>query len=472
MEKIKLATIGGGSTYTPQFGELLVSLREELPIAQWNLMDVDPKRNQVVADFTKYKMGEYGETVEFKLTESIEEAVEDCDFIFTTMRVGGMKGRILDEQIPPKYGLVGQETAPPAGLLMGLRNIPVIVDVAKAIEKHAKPDAWLVNLANPGGMLTEAVNQETNCKIVGLCNWPYMAWKAAMMAYDAPKDRVFLRFVGVNHLNWGEVFVDGKSVGHDVRRKIVNELSELSNLGQHFNTIMPDDIMNFLGWSYMTFYNRYYYRLDEIMEEDAYHKKVWEEKKKSVAKKMPDGLADEVSKVETRAEQILLQEKFILDKYEQMDEAGYELMQETRGGGMGYAEAGLDVAKAIWNNTNEIQIVDYPSMGVLEGIPRDQIIENPCVINRAGVWPVAMGSIPRHMTSWIQANKHYEMLAVEAAMTGNYHAALEALITHPYIRSIHRAQSALDELLVAHKEYLPNFKEVIARIESGERIYA
>jgi 6-phospho-beta-glucosidase len=446
-------------------------MQKDLPVVQWNLMDIDLERLQIVSDFTQSMMKESGKEIKFILTDRIEQAVADCDFVFTTMRVGGAKGRMLDEEISAKHGLIGQETAPPAGLSMGLRNIPVIIDVAGAIEQHAKPDAWLINLANPGGMLTEAVNQETNCKVVGLCNWPYMAWKAAMMAYGMPKDRVFLRFVGVNHMNWGEVFLDGVRVGHDVRKKITNEIAELSNLGKLFKIIMPDDLMDFVGWPYMTFYNRYYYRYDDIMQEEAYHRQVWKDRKKDVSGIMPEDLAEKMGQASSRAEQVFLQDEYIIETYKNMDPSGYDLMKQTRGGGMGYAEAGLDVAKAIWNNTNEIQIVDYPNMGVVDGIPRDYVVENPCLINKAGIWPVAMGEIPTHMTSWIQANKHYELLAIKSALQGDYHAALEALIIHPFVRSIHKAQSALSELLLAHKEFLPNFSAAIQKLECGERLY-
>jgi 6-phospho-beta-glucosidase len=167
---------------------------------------------------------------------------------------------------------------------------------------------------------------------------------------------------------------------------------------------------------------------------------------------------------------VALLEDFVIEMYGRKDIEGFRLVQSTRGGAS-YGEAGLDVVSAIWNNTGNVQIVDYPNMGTLQGIPREDVAQLPCFINRVGVWPLAMGDISRHMESFIQASKHYEILAVEAAMEGNYHKALEALVASPSVNSFEKSKNALDELLVAHKENLPNFAEAIAKLEKNERPY-
>jgi 6-phospho-beta-glucosidase len=135
---IKLAQIGGGSSYTPDFAEILIQRRDEFPVSEWVMMDVDPERNAIVSNFVKTMLSAANMDTKVSTTTSVKEAVTDADFIVTTMRVGLSEGRILDETIPPKHGmLLGQETTAPGGLAMGLRNIPVLLDVAKAIEQYA-----------------------------------------------------------------------------------------------------------------------------------------------------------------------------------------------------------------------------------------------------------------------------------------------------------------------------------------------
>ncbi len=173
---IKLAQIGGGSSYTPDFAEIMIQRRDEFPISEWVLMDIDAERNAILASFVRSMLASAGMNVTVNTTTSIQEAVADADFVVTTMRVGLSQGRILDETIPPKHGLlIGQETTAPGGLAMGLRNIPVILDVASAIKQYAAPNAWLINLANPSGMLSEAVNQHCHINVAGLCNGPTVA---------------------------------------------------------------------------------------------------------------------------------------------------------------------------------------------------------------------------------------------------------------------------------------------------------
>jgi 6-phospho-beta-glucosidase len=481
MKEIKLVTIGAGSTFTPIFAELLVKFQNELPIREWVMEDIDVNRLDIVADFTKILLDQSSLPIPIRRTSSIPDAVRDADFVVTTMRVGCAQGRVLDETIPPKHGLVGQETTAPGGLAMGLRNIPVIVDVARAIEVQADPDCWLINLANPAGMLTEAVYRYSGCKAVGLCNWPIMAWETVAKAYHVPKDKVFLRFVGLNHLNWAQIYVEGHKVENDHRtlEKIVHGFSGDPNTSEIVGNMMQmmasadsADLVDFTGWPFMAPYNRFYYNMGEELGEGGSFHKTTMAPRKNIDVNLPPRLAKLMANAHSRAEIVAVQEEFVLDLYRNKDMKGYQYVKQTRGGGMGYADAGLDVVRAIWNNLNEIQIVDFPNWGAVDGLPREAVAQQPCLINRAGVWPIAMGRIPAHMTTFIQAAKQYEMLAIEAAMTGDYRLALEALVASPLLVSFVKARDALDELMVAHKAFLPNFARAIAKLEAGERPYA
>jgi len=473
MKGMKLVSVGAGSTYTPDFAEMLIERQETLPVREWVMMDIDEERLQVVGDFTRDIIEKAGISIKLTLTTDLKEAVTDADFVITTMRVGKAQGRVLDETIPPKHGLVGQETMPPGGLAMGLRNIPVIVEVAKAIEEYAKPDAWLVNLANPGGMLTEAVHRKAGFKrAVGLCNWPVLAWSGVARGYEVERDQVFLRFVGLNHLNWAKFYVNGEAKGIEAFHKLMAGMTMTANLSpEAMSKMLPsEDLREFIGWPFAAVYDMYYYNSDEMHAGSSGFKVMWKEMAASAGEKLPPVIAKKIADANSRAEMVALIDAATIDMYRNKDIEGFRLVQATRGGAS-YGEAGLDVVSSIWNNTGNVQIVDYPNMGSLPDIPRDNVAQIPCYINRVGVWPLTMGDIPRHMKSFIQASKHYEILAVEAAVEGSYLKALEALVASPIVTSFEKAKNALDELLVAHKEYLPNFADAIAKLEKNERPY-
>ncbi len=471
---MKLVSIGAGSTYTPDFAEMLIDRKDELPVQEWVMMDIDQDRLQAVGEFTEDILKKANSPIKLVFTTNLIEAVTDADFVITTMRVGKAQGRVLDETIPPKHGLAGQETMPPGGLAMGLRNVPVIVEVAQAIEKYSKPNAWLVNLANPGGMLTEAVHRIAGLeRAVGLCNWPVLAWSGVARAYGIARSRVFLKFVGLNHLNWAKFYIDGESKGVEAFRKMMQGLEMTAGLKEEDQRkMMPsDDLMEFIGWPFAAAYDLYYYNADEMHAGSSGFKEMWKQMAANAAERVPPQLAEMVANADSRAEMVQLLDGFVIDMYRKKDIEGFRLVQSTRGGAS-YGEAGLDVVSAIFNNSGNVQIVDYPNLGSLPGIPREDVAQIPCLINRVGVWPIAMGNdIPRHMVSFIQASKHYEILAVEAAMEGSYHKALEALVASPSVNSFEKSKNALDELLVAHKDDLPNFSDAIARLERNQSPY-
>lgn len=464
---IKLAQIGGGSSYTPDFAEIMIQRRDEFPISEWVLMDIDAERNAILANFVRSMLASAGMNVTVNTTTSIQEAVADADFVVTTMRVGLSQGRILDETIPPKHGLlIGQETTAPGGLAMGLRNIPVILDVASAIKQYAAPNAWLINLANPSGMLSEAVNQHCHINVAGLCNGPTVARTFMVKALNAnPKD-VFCKIIGLNHLIWMKVFYKGEDITESAMEIFVDYLGK--NLPPLRTEMAPMNIQKFAGWIPMGPYLRFYYELPESIEDHKHTAERWPELFKFIKKDLGDLLDGfEIKDLPTRAHMVKAMEERTLALYAKGDMQGYKLATLTRGG-RGYAEAGLSLASAIWNNKNEIHGPDVCHQGTLPGLDPSVVTTTTALVNKSGIYPLAVGPLPRHMMSFIQAAKNYELLAVEAAVTGNYHAALEALIANPLIVSFNQAKSALDELLVAHKDYLPLFHDSIEKIERGE----
>lgn len=468
---MKVASIGAGSLYTPDFALMLLEMRDKLQVNEWYLMDIDRDRLEIVAGFTRMILEEGGLNIHIQTTTDISEAVRDAEYVISTIRVGGAHGRVLDEAIPRKYGFIGQETTPPGGFAMGLRNIPAIVEIAKKTEELARPGAWLINLSNPAGLLTEAVHRYTKCNAVGLCNWPRSFWTHIAEAYGVKRDDVFLQLVGLNHLNWAKAFVKGKDVSGDVTQRFAENMTK--KYGEEIvkkKFTFPQEIVDTVGWPLIVQYNHYYYMMDEALDDQ---KEVSDTRSQMMVEnlkgRLPKNILDliDLSNVKTRAEFVELIDKIVVELYRQKNRDGLNLIAGSRGG-EGYGAAALEVILAMENNSNQIQAVDFPNLGSIPNLPEDIVVEHSCLINAAGVFPISMPAMKPHMHALVNAVKQYEILACEAAMEGNYRKALEALIANPLINDLPRARLVLNDLLVSHKNNLPNFSEAIARIERGD----
>ncbi|MFF2858004.1 6-phospho-beta-glucosidase, partial [Peribacillus sp. NPDC058002] len=171
---LKIVTIGGGSSYTPELIEGFIKYHEKLPVSEIWLVDIEAGKEklEIVGNLAKRMIEKAGVNIEVHLTLDRKKALKGADYVTTQLRVGQLAARALDERIPLKHGVIGQETNGPGGLFKAFRTIPVILDIAHEMEELC-PEAWLINFTNPAGMVTEAVLRHSNIsKIIGLCNVP------------------------------------------------------------------------------------------------------------------------------------------------------------------------------------------------------------------------------------------------------------------------------------------------------------
>ncbi|MBC1707821.1 6-phospho-beta-glucosidase [Listeria welshimeri] len=432
---IKIATIGGGSSYTPELIEGFIKRQDELPVRELWLVDVEAGREklEIVGNLAKRMVKKAGVNMEVHLTLDREEALKDADFVTTQLRVGLLDARVKDERIPNSYGVVGQETNGPGGMFKGLRTIPVILDICKDMERLC-PDAWLINFANPAGMVTEAVLRYSNQKkVVGLCNGPIGIERNIAETLGVDVSEIYVEFVGLNHMVFAKtVYHNGKDVTKDVVFKMTEDEagSSLKNI-------------NATGWD-KTFlrtlnmipidYLRYYWQTKQQLEDQA----------RAYAEH--GTRAEVVKKVEA--------ELFELYKQEELAEKPKQLGQR---GGAYYSEAACNLINSIYNDKRDIQIVNTRNNGAILDIDPDSAVETNCVITRQGPIPLASGRLPIAINGIIQEIKTFERLTAEAAVTGDYDKALLAMTINPLTPSESVAREMLDELLEAHKEYLPNF---------------
>ncbi|ENA8713460.1 6-phospho-beta-glucosidase [Listeria monocytogenes] len=432
---IKIATIGGGSSYTPELIEGFIKRQDELPVRELWLVDVEAGREklEIVGNLAKRMVEKAGVDMEVHLTLDREEALKDADFVTTQLRVGLLDARVKDERIPNSYGVVGQETNGPGGMFKGLRTIPVILDICKDMERLC-PDAWLINFANPAGMVTEAVLRYSNQKkVVGLCNGPIGIERNIAETLGVDVSEIYVEFVGLNHMVFAKtVYQNGKDVTKDVVFKMTEDEagSSLKNI-------------NATGWD-KTFlrtlnmipidYLRYYWQTKQQLEDQA----------------------RAYAEHGTRAEVVKKVEAELFELYKQEELAEKPKQLEQRGGAY-YSEAACNLINSIYNDKRDIQIVNTRNNGAILDIDPDSAVETNCVITRQGPIPLASGRLPIAINGIIQEIKTFERLTAEAAVTGDYDKALLAMTINPLTPSESVAREMLDELLEAHKEYLPNF---------------
>lgn len=436
MRKLKITVIGGGSSYTPEIIDGFIKRKDELPIGEIDLVDIEEGKEKlsIVGDLAKRMLKKAGLDVKVVLTLNRREALENSDFVVTQFRVGGLDARARDERFPLKYDVLGQETVGPGGFTKAQRTIPVILDICKDI-KEICPSAWLINFTNPSGMVTEAVLKYTDIKCIGLCNVPIHMKMDIVSMLDVDSKDVFIEYVGLNHLVWGRnVWYKDENV----TKKVIEKLKDGASLTMKNISDLkwPKEFLDALGMVPCP-YHRYYYMTDRLLKEEK----------------------EASETIGTRAEQVKKIEEKLFEIYKNTELNTKPVELEKRGGAY-YSDAAVSLISAIYNDKKDIHTVNIKNNGTIKGIPDDSVIEVNCIVDKRGAIPLALKSpVEQKILGLIQSVKAYEILAVEAAVHGDKNAAIMALANNPLIPSIDNAIKLFDELYELNKEYLPQFNK-------------
>lgn len=436
MRKLKITVIGGGSSYTPEIIDGFIKRKDELPIGEIDLVDIEEGKEKlsIVGDLAKRMLKKAGLDVKVVLTLNRREALENSDFVVTQFRVGGLDARARDERFPLKYDVLGQETVGPGGFTKAQRTIPVILDICKDI-KEICPSAWLINFTNPSGMVTEAVLKYTDIKCIGLCNVPIHMKMDIVSMLDVDSKDVFIEYVGLNHLVWGRnVWYKDENV----TKKVIEKLKDGASLTMKNISDLkwPKEFLDALGMVPCP-YHRYYYMSDRLLKEEK----------------------EASETIGTRAEQVKKIEEKLFEIYKNAELNTKPAELEKRGGAY-YSDAAVSLISAIYNDKKDIHTVNIKNNGTIKGIPDDSVIEVNCIVDKRGATTLALKSpVEQKILGLIQSVKAYEILAVEAAVHGDKNAAIMALANNPLIPSIDTAIKLFDELYELNKEYLPQFNK-------------
>ncbi len=432
---IKIVTIGGGSSYTPELVEGFIKRYDELPIRELWLVDVveGKEKLEIVGALAKRMVEEANVPMQVHLTLNRKEALKDADFVTTQFRVGQLDARVLDERIPAKYDMLGQETNGAGGLFKALRTIPVIYDIIDDIKEFCE-DAWLINFTNPAGVVSEAVFRYADFdKFIGVCNVPINLTNHFAEVLQTKVKDLIPYFAGLNHMSYVlSVFHKNK----DRLPEIISHMKEQQITMKNIDPLAWD--MNFIEQLgvYPSPYHKYFYYYEEMYQK--------------FIKQYQEGT--------TRAEHVKEIEKTLFEKYQDPNLKVKPKELEERGGAY-YSDVACSIISSIYNDKREYHVVNTKNDGYITDLPNNCAIEITSRITKHGPIPVYIGRLPNEIKGLVQNMKTFEEVLVDAIYEKNLEKAKFALQINPLTKSINNANKAFDDLVVAIRKYLDYYFE-------------
>ncbi|MFZ1879327.1 MAG: 6-phospho-beta-glucosidase [Gaiellaceae bacterium] len=402
---MKVAVVGGGSTYTPE----LVSGLSRLDVGEFVLHDIDAERREVVGGLARRMLVRQGYAGAVEVTDDLDRAVDGADFVLVQIRVGGQAARLVDETAPLLCGCIGQETTGAGGLAKALRTVPVVLEIAERVRDRSN-DAWIVDFTNPVGIVTRAL-LDGGHKAIGLCNVAIGFQRQWAGWLGVEPSSVVIDQVGLNHLTWvRRVLLDGRDVLPGLLAEHGDEIADMVG--------SPRRLLDDLGGIVPSYYLRYFYAHDEVLAEQL------------------DGVP--------RAQAVAEIERELLRMYRDPNLVEKPALLEQRGGAF-YSEAALGLVSSLVSGDGAVHEVDVRNNGTLTGLADDDVVEVPARVTRSGAEPLPQAPLAPELLGLTQHVAAYERLALQAALTRDPVDVKKALLAHPLI-----SQYAIAEQLLEH----------------------
>ena len=415
---MKVAVVGGGSTYTPELVDGIARFKQLLSVDDLVLVDPAEERLALVAGISQRIFAKFGYSGEITFTTDLDRAVSDAAVVLLQLRVGGQAARAVDESLPLRCGCVGQETTGAGGLAKALRTVPVILQIAERISGLAAKDAWIIDFTNPVGIVTRALLDHGH-RAVGLCNVAIGNQRAAAELLGIEPARVTLDHVGLNHLTWTrQILVDGQDRLPELLETSADELAERSGI--------PAEILRRLAvWP--SYYLRYFYEHDQVVEQQ----------------RVKPSRAEEVAAIERQLLQIYADPA--------VDEKPALLQQR---GGAYYSEAAVDLMASLVTDRGDVQVVNLRNDGTLPFLADQAVIEVPARVGQMGPVPLDAAPVDPLFAGLIAHVSAYEELALDAAVRGGRERVFRTLLAHPLIGQHDLADKLTDLLIAANRDHL------------------
>lgn len=441
MKKFSVTIAGGGSTFTAGIVLMLLDNSERFPIRKLKLYDNDKERQDIVAEACKIILKEKAPEIEFKATTDPEEAFTDIDFVMAHIRVGKYAMRELDEKIPLKYDVVGQETCGPGGIAYGMRSIGGVIEILDYMEKYSQ-NAWMLNYSNPAAIVAEATRRlRPNSKILNICDMPVGLENrmAQIVGLKSLKD-LYVRYYGLNHFGWWT----------DVRDKSGNDL--MPKLKEHiskYGYVVNKEERKSDEASWLETYEKAkdVYALDPETIPNTYLKYYL----------YPDFVVEHSNKNYTRANEVMDgREKFVFSECRKIVKEG--TFKNSKLEVEEHASFIVDLATAIAFNTKERMLLIVPNNGAIVNFDSTAMVEIPCLVGSTGPEPLSVGKIPQFQKGLMEEQVSVEKLVVDAWIEGSYLKLWQALTLSKIVPNATVAKKILDDLIEANKDYWPELK--------------
>jgi 6-phospho-beta-glucosidase len=416
---MKLAVIGGGSTYTPELVDGIARLAGDVKVTELVLVDPDEGRLSVVGPVSARIMGAYGHPARLRWTTSTDDGLDGAGAVLLQLRVGGQAARHRDETWPLECGCIGQETTGAGGLAKALRTVPVVLDIAERARQRAAEGAWIIDFTNPVGIVTRAL-LDGGHRAIGLCNVAIGFQRQFAALLGVPPGQVLLDHVGLNHLTWERAaMVDGTD---RLPALIAAHDEEIAG-----HTGLPASVLHEIG-AVPSYYLRYFYAHDAVVAEERGRP--------------------------TRAQEVAELERRLLKMYADPALDRKPALLGERGGAF-YSEAAVALLASLVGDTGDTQVVNVRNAGTMPFLPDDAVIEVPAVIGAGGAEPAAIAPLSALMRGLVAHVSAYEELAVDAALHGGRHRVAAALLAHPLVGQFDLAGQLADRLIAENSGYLP-----------------
>lgn len=442
MKKFSIVIAGGGSTYTPEIILMLLDNLDRLPLRSIKLYDNDEERQNHVAKACEILIKEKDPTIEYVATTDPEVAYTDVDFVLAHIRVGKLEMRSLDEKIPLKYGVVGQETCGPGGMAYGLRSIPGVLENIEYMEKYS-PNAWMLNYSNPASIVAEACRRfKPNSRVINICDMPIgMEHTIASILGFKSRKEMCIRYYGLNHFGWWTSIKDkdGKEYIQDL---IKHQL-------KYGNCLADDDASNYTDSSWFDTAKkvRDIIAIDPTMCPNSYFQYYL----------FGDDMVAHTDPNYTRADQVVdTREKRVFGECARIEKVG-TAKDTTLQIGI-HAEFIVDLATALAFNTHERMLLIVPNNGAISNFENDAMVEIPCIVGKDGYEPLTVGEIPHFQKGLMEQQVNCEKLVVDAYEQHSYLKMLQALTLNKCVPNANVARKILDDFIEANKAYWPELK--------------
>lgn len=436
MRKPQMITISGaGSCRTPALIGTLMQMKERFPVSRIIFMDKDLSRFHKIEDYCRLLLKTYSPQTEIIVTDDLDQAYSHCDFVFCQMRVGQSHMRSLDEKIPLKYGLVGQETCGPGGFAYGMRSIGGMKEMVDCVRRHSD-QTWILNYTNPAAIVGLALDRlyPEDQRIINMCDQPYSMMVSFAKILNVDPKKLRARYFGLNHFGWFTDLYDtqGNQYFDQLRDYLKNHDFRPYNAEQRTKSwldtyLRVNRMLNCVPEYIPTTYLQYYFYSEEIVRESDPHFTRADETMQTREKEVWDLCAKAAGREELGDLPVLTSPVF--------------------------GSMMVEVAESIAYDLNQEFIVMTRNRGLIDNFPSDAVVEVAGTLGSQGVKGIPYGSIKPFYKGLMENQYAYEELTCQAWMERDYTKALQALALNRTVNDFDKARAVLDDLMEANKEY-------------------